>query len=314
MQQNQRVMALNDGLRAHDAESGKLLWRSNQSTDLRNVGFTGNPVIRGETIFVAACEAEKSDLALYCLELRTGRRLWTIPLGTLQPTGSADNWVGMQTLPTPALLLQENKLFVLSNNGALLSVDVAEQEIEWIYKYNASRESQDVINRGYRTQSPLSGPATLVFRDGVLYFKESSHPTLFALDVVSRKIVWSRPVTSTASIVGVDDASVYLRSEDLMAIDRNTRTLKWSIRLPSSISPNVILADDRILAATSRGIYELSLETGDRQRIFRGDSLSLLNASIGTVGDKCICVSSVAVSAFPFVTDKAPDPEKKNVE
>jgi hypothetical protein len=95
---------------------------------------------------------------------------------------------------------------------------------------------------------------------------------------------------------------IYLLADDLMAVDRKTRALRWSIRLPTTLGRKVVLGREVVLVPSSRGLYELSREKGDRQRIFRGEDVALLSGSLGVVQGKYLCVTNQAIT----VCDAAP--------
>ncbi len=54
-----------------------------------------------------------------------------------------------------------------------------------------------------------------------------------------------------------------------------------------------------MLVFTPRGLFELSKETGDVRRIFRGADLGAAGGFVLSAGKRLVCVSNLAVTAYP---------------
>ena len=81
--------------------------------------------------------------------------------------------------------------------------------------------------------------------------------------------------------------------------------------VPQSTSGEIVIGNERILVPTARGIYELSLDTGDIQRIFREGELGALNGALALLDGKVFCISSHAITAFARTPEK---PKEKPAE
>jgi hypothetical protein len=53
---------------------------------------------------------------------------------------------------------------------------------------------------------------------------------------------------------------------------------------------------------TSLGLFELSKETGDVRRIFRGSDLGAAGGFVLNAGKRLVSVSNLAVTAYPQVS------------
>ena len=92
---------------------------------------------------------------------------------------------------------------------------------------------------------------------------------MFALLPEERTTLWSRPISETALLMGVDDRHLYLLSEEVLAIDRRTRKLAWANQLPTISSHSLVVMADSVLVPTVRGVFRLSKTNGDVETIYR---------------------------------------------
>ena len=81
---------------AYHRDSGKQLWQSSQT----NESFISKPLVAGEQIYVISHQQNNKLLTLNCLQLKTGKKQWSIPLGSVV-AGNSSN--GMPVMPVPIL-------------------------------------------------------------------------------------------------------------------------------------------------------------------------------------------------------------------
>jgi outer membrane protein assembly factor BamB len=289
---------------ARQAATGKELWSSERAASgLGRWSFVGTPLIDGDTLLTVTYQAGTSnEMALRQIDLQTGKEIWSLPLGTPQMIAD-ENW-GQQFLPIPTMVRSGDHLYLLTDDGALLAIDTGRRRIEWAFKYdaptNAGTGRRFIRNvGGTERHSHACGP--IVIRDGIIYFKESSSPTLYAIDPSGPKLKWKWQDSDAANLVGIDEQNVYLFSDELSAISRMKPALQWSHLLPvevQGVGPKV--GAKAVLVFTSRGLFEISKETGDdRREVFRGADVGAAGGTILSAGNRLICVSNVAVTAYP---------------
>jgi outer membrane protein assembly factor BamB len=196
----------------------------------------------------------------------------------------------------------------LTNDGALLAVNVGRHQIEWAYKYEppaSSGNRQRFFNPTSATGRHLRSTGPIVVRDGVVYFKESTSPTLYALEESGPHLRWKWQDSEFANLIGVDNSDVYLFSNELSAINRTQPETRWSNRLTVDLQGvGAQIGSRGVLVFTPRGLFELSKETGDVRRIFRGADLGAAGGFVLAAGKQIVCVSNLAVTAYPAATDK----------
>jgi len=264
------------------------------------VDFIGKPLIHGDAIFVVTRTKQAAKLDLRAIALKDGQDLWTLVLGDAVG-GNSQSRRGR--MPQPQCLVDNDTLYVLTNNGALMSVSIRNHSIDWAYNYRAPGFFGANPNQYWGQQismaAKLHAAGEILLADGILYFKECRGERLYALDIINRKLVWERPAAEAATLVGRDEELLYLLSKELIAVDRKTRALRWSIELPIRAGGlSAVVGADRVLVCTSRGIYELSKASGDTQRILRGDDLSSGGGALSLIGKRIVSVSNQAITSY----------------
>jgi outer membrane protein assembly factor BamB len=291
-------------LAVYEAATGKELWSSDRGDpNLRRLSFIGTPSIDGDQLLTVSYQPEGSnELFLRALEARTGTELWSVSLGMPQLIGDPD-W-GRQFVPIPALARSGRRLYVMTNDGALLAVNLASRRVEWVFKYEAPPTAGQGGQRIWRNSGAINRhmPALhpIVVRDGTIYFKESSSPTLYAVDEEGPRLKWKWQDAESANLVGIDDTDVYLFSNELCPINRAKPEMRWSRRFTVDMEGiGAVVGTKAALVFTSRGLFEVSKETGDDRRTFRGADLGAAGGTMLTGGGRLICISNMSVTAYP---------------
>jgi len=139
----------------------------------------------------------------------------------------------------------------------------------------------------------------MLVRDGYLIFKEVGKSELFCVDVQSQKVLWKRPISSTAMVVEADDEHVYTMNTELSAYSRVDGKLKWSVRLPvAGGGLSIVLSGDSAYAATQRGIFQVNRHTGKVLRVVRTAETNSPGMGMRLIGDKLITISSNSVTCY----------------
>lgn len=220
-------------LTAYDPARGAVLWNSAQrpSWDLsgasqsrNDTSMLGEVVVDGSAGYVVVQRSSTADNACFLMRFdpRSGEVGWTIPLGSADPYRFGYNGIRMAQ---PRLLIHDGLLYALTNNGALIAVDIAAGEIAWARRLNPPVTIQRDDNRGrnrFSNYNELSqydnpnGSGRVLIHNGVLYFKEHLSKSLYAIDPLTGALQWSvDSVEPDALLFGVDDQHAYLMNDAL---------------------------------------------------------------------------------------------------
>jgi len=291
---------------AYQAATGKELWTSNAS----NESYISKPLVEGDHIYVVSHAQNNKLLTLNSLALKSGRKEWSIPLGTAV-SGNSSN--GMEKMPVPILQKQGDNLLILTNNGALFEIAIPTKTINWVfrYPYKVSQGNENYYYAAIDEETELHTDGQLIRDQNLVYFKEAGADEVYALDLAAKRVVWKRPVKESAQLVGLDQKNVYLMSREMEALDRETHELNWAVSLPVAAGGlSALIAPKGAWVFTSRGIFEVSKTNGDIINIFRGSDLTSLGGAIDLHNGLVICVSNQAVTAYPI----SPQPPRKTSE
>jgi hypothetical protein len=120
---------------------------------------------------------------------------------------------------------------------------------------------------------------------------------------------WRRPIDAGAAVVHADATCVYTIGEELCCIDLASRDMRWSIKTPvdsGDTRPLVVARRDanggggeHVHLFGSRGVYDIDLRDGARS-IFRGYDRDGIGGAVWRAGDRLVCVSNRAVTAYPL--------------
>src|SRR5262249_9749145 len=112
-----------------NAQTGAQQWSSESGT-LSSYSFSCIPLLVDETVYATASSNNGAELFLIAVNLSNGRSQWTLSLGQ---ASAATNWRGMPQIAVCNLLYSGGKVYVLTNNGALLAVNVGEKRLMWAF-------------------------------------------------------------------------------------------------------------------------------------------------------------------------------------
>lgn len=297
-------------------ENGATAWTSKSLSQMGEWNFAGRPLIVGERIYIAAHKHENTELCLLALELGTGKLCWELPLGA---TTAGQNRFGRSIMPQPDVILERGMLYVVTHNGALLAVNPDRGSLEWAFTCEPPRMMN--MNGPWSWNPGLNPPRIearggAIVRDGVIYFKETGGRAVYAVDPAGPALLWKRPADAEAALAGIDERRIFLLSDSLSAFDRLTpeRKLLWSTSLPvktGSLQP--ILAGERCLVLTARGIFEISTAQGDR-KIFRGADSSALGGALLLAGRRLVGISNQAITAYDLPLPAAEEHARMNFD
>ncbi len=287
---------------AYELDTGKERWKSESVGPLKNESFIGQPLILGDNLLVTTHGRNESKFTLRSLKLSDGSENWSKELGTASQVQKSRRY--QQQNPVPVFLQTDDAVLVLTNNGALIALDSLGKEIQWVLKFKGPPSSSG-NNMFWYGNEPLEdvialhSQGAIVEEQGVAYFKEACSNELFAVDLSGPKVLWKRPVAVEAVLAGADEERLYVLTREIMAFDQETQKLQWSRRLPiAGGGLSAIVGRDTVYIFTNRGIYCLDKQNGTKKSIFRGADLESNGGWIEVVGDRLVCVSNMAVTAY----------------
>jgi outer membrane protein assembly factor BamB len=249
-----------------------------------------------DTVYATAANRGSADMQLIAINMTNGRSLWTLPLGSV---AAGSTWRGEAAIPPCNLLYDAGKLYVLTNNGALLCINTGEKRMTWAFACDGPPISQNGWFGGAEPPEKVQTPTALLLRDNVVYFKERDADDVYAIDLTGPSLKWKRPVSSMETIAGIDQSRLYTAGIDVGGIDLDSRALLWSTRLPvrnGMFKP--LMSGGSLFMFLGRGIYQLDIRGGDIQRIFRGYDRDSMGGSVYQNATGLITVSNQAVTAY----------------
>ncbi len=283
-----------------DPASGKTLWTA------RNLEATilSTPYVVSDVAYVVALGQDNATMQLLAISMTTGQLQWRLPLGTPQ---NVNNMRGGAGFGGGKMLAAGGTLYVATNNGAMLAIDVASHEIQWALQHDTRllSDNQNFWWNGVLV-SPSDAPETLIFHDGTLYLKDGGARLLYALDPAEPAVQWKRPLSNDEAIVAIDAQVAYLLGSDLSALDLKSRKLLWSTRIPGeNLTLRPLVCPGHIFVPTARGVFDLDPANGNTRGSFRGADRDSRTSRLILAGDKLIAISDMAVTAYKIERPKS---------
>jgi outer membrane protein assembly factor BamB len=283
---------------ARDRATGKDVYQSKSSKDIRDWAMTGTPAVDENRIYVAASKQNQtSELHILALNRTDGKLLWDAKVGTFK-VDPRQNSYNINRLTVPSILLSGPNLFVDTNAGSIVQMAAATGEINWGMNYDCEVQSTE----RYYDQAPERESACApMLVDGVLYVKGMRSRRLYAIDTDGPTVLWSRPVSKNSVLCGVDKDRIYVGGDEIMAFDRKTQKLLWSKPVPPGTSwVKPLMTSNRIYQFSSRGIFEIDKATGDVVQLCRGADLDSLGGGLIMTPNALLAVSNLAITAYPL--------------
>ncbi len=275
--------------------NGKPVWKS--ETTLPEWGLLGEPCVAGEVFYCVAHPSGSQELSVLCVGLAKGDIKWKLSLGT--PAASTD-YRGVPSLPQPTLMLRRDKLDLLTNNGALIEIDLTSRQIDWAFTHPTHVDSSQRYYYGNAQPTSQSAPGAMLAAGSTLYFKEYNNNLLYALDLSGPAIKWKRLIDPEVGVAGIDANRLFLTGTEVECIDLDTRTLQWDEKLSVGTSSMVpLLLGDRMYIFGQRGIHDVRLAEGGSDLRFRGCDRESAGGRLWKTPDRLVTVSSRAITAYP---------------
>lgn len=293
------------GIWARELATGKEILAGKNITELKEWSMRGTPLVTPDRIFVCASKPnQRGELHLLALNPKDARLLWSTLVGTYVNEQQYYYYYQPQRSTQPTLMIDGDRLYVDTNAGSLVQIEVASGQVDWGLNYSSDpQQNRDmwwgpwgpVMNNDRLTVSPP------LMVNGILYVKGMRSRRLYAIDPQRPKVLWTRPVPQSATVLAVDDERFYLGGEEISAYEAGTRKILWSANIVPGTSWNrPLVTQNRIYSFSPRGIYEVDKATGQLLHLLRGaDQYSLGGELI--VAPKCLlAVSNLAITAYPL--------------
>jgi outer membrane protein assembly factor BamB/adenine/guanine phosphoribosyltransferase-like PRPP-binding protein len=310
--QGRVVVGSDQGFLVCLSDQGEELWRSPVRDTTR--GIHGAPAVSGDRVYVGAY-----DGILYCLDLETGRVVWT---------SRYCEWIGS----SPTVSTEHGLVYVGIERGAreggLMAVAVGTGQLAWelpARRYTHSSPLFDTVRHQvvvgsndhflyaadaksgmqrwqFETRGPIKGrPA--VDDEGTL-FCASMDGCVYAVDAASGVRRWARRLASALyfSPLVVDDAVIVGGySHRIVALARSNGAVRWVTTTGGRlVGGAALLPSGHVAVASTDGVvYVLSAADGREQWTYR--TQGPIRGTPG-VGDGLLVVPSCDGSLYAFDT------------
>ena len=284
---------------ARNVETGKEEFNSKSAKDgAHEWTMNGQPVVDGDHLYVGAYKTNQpSEVYALCLNLADGKLVWSTKIGTYKNDPRQNYYMATVRATVPSLMLAGGNLYFDTQAGSLVHLNAGTGETVWGINYHSDTPGTENYYDQAPEQCTVSKPMLV---GGVLYFKGMRSRRLYAVDLAGPKVLWSRPVSEKAMLVGVDQERVYLGGPEITAYDLKTRQLLWSKPMPMTTGyTKPLLTEDRIYQFSPRGIYELDKTSGEVLQLFRGVDMDSVGGELMLAPHALVAVSNLAITAYP---------------
>lgn len=308
-------------LKAHDRDNGQPRWSSDERPDWSLGEVSDNPkhpsTVLGQVLvheanaYAIVARAGQTNMHLRRFSPDTGEVDWTIPLGGAEAI--TFQYTQVKRMPQPTLMMGPSLLYVMTNNGALLAVDLTAGEVRWALKMDPPFGINEPTTRGFvrgnmlgdkiASLSNTNGSGRLLLQDGTLYAKEHNGKTLYAIDPATGKVHWSADkLMPDAKLVGVDDTRFYVMDRALQsyAIEGNHDRLNMNGQQTGSPDhAGAVLLEDRILLYANGKLRQLETTQLDPAGKYeKSEYLGQRGGHLYVFNDLLIAIDTTQITAF----------------
>ncbi|HEX3725999.1 MAG TPA: hypothetical protein VHV08_07135, partial [Pirellulales bacterium] len=217
------------------------------------------------------------------------------------------NQVYNERIAEPTILVDRERMYIDTHAGALLSLDPTALAIDWGILYDSPPANTGYYYFDYQLpQYTAGGPR---FAGGLLFAKGMRSARLLGVQPDGPSLVWNRPVSKPAEVIGADENCIYLGGEELTAYSLKTQELVWATQLPrTAVWGAPLVTESRIYQFTSRGVCEVDKQTGRLLRMFRGVDLDSFGGALYLAPGVLVTVSNLAITVYPLGAQAAAGP------
>lgn len=291
------------------ASSGEVVWQSSDLADYAQVDMYGAPLLVGGKIFVvgkSGANPQHQGLpqqVLLAIQPHDGKLLWKADVANFRQANQMYfYYYARDTSPLPRLVYRAGSIYLDTQVGLLARVDAESGALDWGYGYRTDpSQSMGRFFFGYPQQQDATTASSppLPLGDAFLV-KGAQSDRLTAVEPNQMKILWERPISKSARMLGADDNALFLGGPEVSAIDLKTRDLLWATRIPNgSLDGRVLVRPDGVWQLTPRGAFEIDPKSGSIRRIFRGKDLGSVGGDLYLTDRLFLTVSNRTISAYP---------------
>ncbi len=289
------------------ADNGEAVWKSADLPDYAPYDLVGLPLLAGGKLFHAAKTQtnpqQRQGLPqqfVIAIQPHDGKVLWKTEVGTFRQAQQYYYYYSRDPSPQPRLVERAGTLYIETHVGVLAKLDADTGALDWGYGYKTDPVRSEWFFWGRQSSEGTAAPSQPLTVGEALVVKGLQSERLSCVDPNRLKVLWDRPITKSARLLGGDDRVVYFGGAELSAVDVQSRALLWATRVPGdSMQGRVLVRSDGLWQLTPRGIYEIDPKTGAVRRIFRGKDLGVAGGDLFLTEDWLIAVSNRTISAYP---------------
>lgn len=297
-------------------DSGDVVWQTADLPDYAELDLFGAPILDRGTLFMVGKNVMNNQQApahQYVLAVRAqdGKMLWKTEIGMFRQMQQYFYYGMSDTSPQPRLFQQAGAIYIDTHSGILARLDAESGDLDWGYGYQTEpAQSSGRFFFWGMVQPKENSASSAPLRTGeAMVVKGVKSEKIYALDSDRMKVLWDRPISKSARLLGVDGRAVFLGGPEICALDLRTRTLLWATRVPGGSSEGrVLVRPGGIWQLTPRGIFEIDPQSGQVRRIFRGDDTGSAGGDLYLTGRLLLAVTNRTISAYPITAAGAGGP------
>jgi hypothetical protein len=291
-------------------DNGEIVWKSADLPDYAPYDLGGSPLLADGKLFHAGKTNANPQMRqglqqqfMLAIQPHDGKLLWKTEVGTFRQGQMYFYYYSTDSTPQPRLVQRAGAVYLDTHVGVMARLDADSGILDWGFGYKTDPMQSfsrffffyDEAPEATATSSPplSTGEAFLV--------KGAQSERLYCVDPNRLKILWERPITKSARLLGGDARNAYFGGAELSAIDLQSRKLLWATRVSGdSMNGQVLVRDNGLWQLTPRGIYEIDPRTGDvRRPIFRGKDLGAAGGDLYLTDEWLMAVSNRTITAYP---------------
>ena len=312
-------------VKAYDPATGVVKWTSDtrqdwtlNEPDKPQSGVTamlGEILISQGWAYAVVHRAGQNSLYLRRFDPASGEVDWTLPLGDAE--SMTFQYTQVNRMPQPTLMMGPAQLYVMTNNGAILGVDVVASEVKWALRMDppfgfGHQQTNNNFARGNQLGSQLdsmanvNGSGTILLQDNTLYAKEHNGKSLYAIDPTTGNLKWAaEQLKPDAKLIGITSERFYLMDDALHSYhldgDHDLIT-KNGVQTGNPDHAGPIMQDDHVLIYANGKLRQLDTTHLDPAGKYENtDYLGQNGGHLYVCGDLLIAIDTQQITAFKIM-------------